>query len=135
MKDEKKEYTIGASEVDFSDEDAVSREIAAQRGLAQIRLFERAYPDVDIEALFSNEAFIKCLEGADDPLITVYEMYLAKNTKPEEEISKISTGSVKSSGTASHASYFTRDEVMSMTPEQVRKNLNKIHKSMPKWKI
>ena len=46
-----------------------------------------------------------------------------------------STGSVRSSGTASVGNYFTRDEVLSMSPVEVRKNLDRIKASIPKWNV
>jgi len=143
LKNEKREI-----ELDLNDEEAVMREISAQRGLAQIRLFEAAYPDVDLGELFSNEEFISFIKETGDPLITAYEVFLASEGLEETEDSEdeaeqdegesspvFSTGSVRSSGKASQPSYFTRDEVMSMTRAQVRKNLDKIHKSIPRWKV
>lgn len=124
--------------VDFNNPESVAKEINAQRGRAQVRLFEAAYPDVDVNELFGDREFMEYTKKTCDPLITAYEVYMGQKSTPSplsEERHGVSTGSVRSSGRASQAAYFTRDEVMSMTPSQVRKNLDKIHKSIPKWKV
>ena len=124
-------------EADFFGDESEQKEINAQKGLAQLKLFKAAYPDVNLQELMNDEEFIKYTENTSDPLITAYEIYISrkKDVSSSKESACISTGSVRSSGRASAAAYFTRDEVMSMTPSQVRKNLDKIHKSIPKWKI
>lgn len=106
--------------------------------------FLEKYPNVDIQSLFSDEAFIKFsnYKVGNTPMSKIYEDFIEITSVFEEKASKkaqqmvananSSTGSLKSNQSNQDVIY-TREQVAQMTQEEVSKNYEKIRKSMAKW--
>lgn len=97
--------------------------------MAKIR---EAYPDVRAKSVEELGAdFIRMRAMGVDPLVAYEAMRSAQSRtqKPKPP----STGSAKSAGKA-EGGLFTREEVKGMSPSEVRKNFDKIRKSMSNWR-
>ena len=106
--------------------------------------FLEKYPNVDIQSLFADEAFIKfsSYKVGNTPMSKIYEDFIEITSAFEERASKkaqqmvananSSTGSLKSNQSNQDVIY-TREQVAQMTQEEVSKNYEKIRKSMAKW--
>ena len=106
--------------------------------------FLEKYPNVDIQSLFADEAFIKfsSYKVGNTPMSKIYEDFIEITSVFEEKASKkaqqmvananSSTGSLKSNQSNQDVIY-TREQVAQMTQEEVSKNYEKIRKSMAKW--
>ena len=114
--------------------------------------FRKAYPDVDAQKLLSDPDFGEYAEAqvmAKVPLAKIYGGYEKLRAKFKKEAdqkaeaakdgaaralanARAGVGSKAGSGTIQN-DYFTPEQVDKMTPEEVEKNLDKIHKSMKRW--
>ena len=106
--------------------------------------FDLLYPDVNREELLANEEFTlfagKRLSS--EELSSVYRGYLdlterirkREMERAAELLSKklASVGSLNNSNPPETA-YFTKDQVRSMSREQIKANYEKIRKSQEKW--
>lgn len=116
----------------------------AQAGLQE---FSEKYPGVNVQELFADEDFIKFAMSALEvvSLTSVYEAYLPIKTereriKAENEKaasmsanSSVAVGSVTSATDPADSEFFTKEQVQKMSPEEVKKNYEKIRKSQEKW--
>lgn len=96
--------------------------------LAEIK---KQYPDADIKNIRDlGDDFMRLRASGVDNLMA-YEVVRRRQEMDKKPIPP-STGSVKSTGGAVKE-YFTADEVRAMSPAEVKKNYEKIRKSMKKW--
>ena len=129
---------------------AKAEEEDAEYVQSDLDAFREAYPDVGIEQLLSDEAFLDYADGKLEkkvPLAKIYEGYtrLVGNSgndarkKAEAKAAQAlankqsSPGSAHSTATASDAPY-TPEDVKKMSPAEVSKNYDKIIRDMKTWK-
>lgn len=97
--------------------------------MAKIR---EAFPDVKAKSVEElGVDFIRMRAMGIDPLVAYEAMRSAQSRTQKSK--PPSTGSAKSAGKA-EGGLFTREEVKSMSPGEVRKNFDKIRKSMSNWR-
>lgn len=116
--------------------------------------FRKAYPDVDAEKLLSDPDFGEYAEAqvkAKVPLAKIYGGYEKLRAKFQREAdqkaeaakdgaaralanARAGVGSKAGSGEKPEEDYFTPEQVRAMTPAQIERNLEKIHKSQLRWK-
>ena len=110
--------------------------------------FETKHPDVDLTELAQDKTFMKFAKGkiGNIAMAEIYsdynEMVEALGSEKEKaakaKVKQIianknaSPGAVASNTTTND--FFTREQVKSMSPEEVKKNLDKINESQKKWK-
>lgn len=125
-------------------EGEAQKQTRAQEGLKE---FREKYPDVNVQELFSDEDFLKFGKSALEvvSLSGVYEAYLPIKTereriKAENEKaaalaanSQVAVGSVTSATPAADTEFFTKEQVLKMSKEEISKNYEKIRKSQEKW--
>lgn len=125
-------------------EGEAQKQTRAQEGLKE---FREKYPDVNVQELFADEDFLKFGKSALEvvSLSGVYEAYLPIKTereriKAENEKaaalaanSQVAVGSVTSATEPADSEFFTKEQVQKMSPEEVKKNYEKIRKSQEKW--
>ena len=111
---------------------------------ANVEAFSRDFPEVDVKSLQSNHEFKSFLELlAKKPTLTeVYacfsEIYASARKKSENRLvqavanASAGVGALSSSQKAENP-YFTKEQVLRMSPEQIRKNYTYIRKSQEKW--
>ena len=109
-----------------------------------ISSFKAEFPLVDIEALRKSESFQNFLSVMTVPpnLSAVYKHFNSLIAKIEESANKkllqrlannmAGVGSLASSSPVEDA-YFTKEQVRGMTPEQIKRNYQKIRESQAKW--
>jgi hypothetical protein len=109
---------------------------AEERQRREFQEFLAAYPDVKAEDI-PMEVWQQNANGV--PLKYAYADYALKQLKVEQAKANAnaknaasSTGSVSSDGNAGEE-YFTKEQVARMSPDEVERNLDKIHKSMARW--
>ncbi len=116
----------------------------AQAGLQE---FSEKYPGVNVQELFADGDFIKFAMSALEvvSLTSVYEAYLPIKTEKERikaenekaaalaANSSVAVGSVTSATDPADSEFFTKEQVQKMSPEEVKKNYEKIRKSQEKW--
>ena len=106
--------------------------------------FAKKYPKVDIAELVKNERFADYAEGkvGVKPLSEIYEGFMKFDTAAVAEQkraaqalanSKAATGPL-STAQSTESDFFTKEQVDKMSYEEVKKNYDKIVKSMKKWK-
>lgn len=107
--------------------------------------FQAKHPEVDIQSLIKSEQFQKFAEGkvGNQPLSEIYEdfrEFVGEYEKKAKQMvkqtlanAKASPGSLSSTNPVD-SGYFTREQVLAMSQEEVHKNYDKIRASMPKWK-
>lgn len=107
--------------------------------------FQAKHPEVDIQSLIKSEQFQKFAEGkvGNQPLSEIYEdfrEFVGEYEKKAKQMvkqtlanAKASPGSLSSTNPVD-SGYFTREQVLGMSKEEVHKNYDKIRASMPKWK-
>lgn len=98
----------------------------------QLDAFTKKYPGVTLEDLKADPDFVGFAKVSKEPLLETYELYTALTGKAKAAKKEI--GSVSSSGPASEKAEFSFDEVSAMSPAEVKKNMDAIKRSMPKWK-
>lgn len=121
---------------------------------ADLAAFRKAYPDVDAQELLSDPDFGEYAEAqvrAKVPLAKIYGGYEKLRAKFQREAdqkaeaakdgaaralanARAGVGSKAGSGEKPEEDYFTPEQVRAMTPEQIERNLEKIHKSQLRWK-
>ena len=120
------------------------KQTRAQAGLQE---FAEKYPGVKVQELFADEDFLKFGKEALETvsLTKVYEAYLpikeekarlkAENEKAAAMAanSQVAVGSVTSATDPADSEFFTKEQVLKMSPEEVKKNYEKIRKSQEKW--
>ncbi|MBO5261435.1 MAG: hypothetical protein J6B45_00135 [Clostridia bacterium] len=111
---------------------------------ANVNAFSRDFPEVDVKSLQSSQEFKSFLELlAKKPTLTeVYacfsEIYASARKKSENRLvqavanASAGVGALSSSQKAENP-YFTKEQVLRMSPEQIRKNYTYIRKSQEKW--
>ncbi len=130
---------------------ATKQKNADKNALLQRRIdeFEEKYPDVDFKSLLKDADFREYAEGKldDKSFAEVYTAYTEfKNrlsSKAEDTATKraaqgmansaAAVGSLNNNIPPQESDFFTRDQVKAMNKEEVRKNYDKIMKSMKKW--
>lgn len=107
--------------------------------------FTTKHPETDLNALVKDKSFQAFAEGKVGrvPLSQIYEGFLEFTAQYEKKANKkaaqlvanknASPGSLSSTNTPEDG-YFTREQVLKMSQDEVEKNLDKIRASMPKWK-
>ncbi len=116
--------------------------------------FMAKYPDVDAEALLKDPDFNEYAAAqvkAKVPLADIYGGYEKLRAKFQREAdqkaeaakdgaaralanARAGVGSKAGSGEKPEEDYFTPEQVRAMTPAQIERNLEKIHKSQLRWK-
>lgn len=100
----------------------------------------KAYPTLDINALENDELFGSFCEGKGEgvSLKKRYEQYVKfyedfeKKNSYRLAAARASVGSL--ADTSSHEDgYFTKEQVMAMSPDEIRKNYDAIRKSQNNW--
>ena len=111
---------------------------------ANVDAFSRDFPEVDVKSLQSSQEFKSFLELlAKKPTLTeVYacfsEIYASARKKSENRLvqavanASAGVGALSSSQKAENP-YFTKEQVLRMSPDQIRKNYTFIRKSQEKW--
>ncbi|MBE6585061.1 MAG: hypothetical protein E7645_00880 [Ruminococcaceae bacterium] len=117
--------------------------------------FMKAYPEIHLDSLIADADFADYAEGkvGKKPLAEIYAGYLKLSEKQgakaresaRAEVSaaeqraaqalanaKATPGSAVGEGSA-EPEYFTPEQVDKMTPAEIERNLDKIHKSMRRW--
>lgn len=107
--------------------------------------FEKAFPDVKLDELLVDPDFIDYARAkveAKVPMADIYRGYRRLEDKFRKQAedraaqavanARAGVGSKASSGEAV-SDYFTPEQVDKMSPDEIERNLDKIHKSMKKW--
>ena len=116
---------------------------------SQLDEFEEKYPDVDIKKLLKDEDFREYAYGkfGSKSFTEVYTSYtkfksklssqaennVTKRAAQEIANSAAAVGSLNNSTPPAESEFFTRDQVKAMKPEEIKKNYEKIMKSIKKW--
>ena len=141
LKQQKKTAAQAAKEKADSEAQKQSR---AQAGLQE---FSEKYPGVNVQELFADEDFIKFAMSALEvvSLTSVYEAYLPIKTERDRIAaeqqkaaamavnSSVAVGSVTSATPAADSEFFTKEQVLKMSKEEISKNYEKIRKSQARW--
>lgn len=142
-KEKKEQKENKASNVSFSE---LTEEQKQARVNEEITEFSSQYPDVNVSELFENESF---MDFAGEylgkvSLSVAYGMYQksasfkqAQNdaiTKKATQLanSQASVGALSTAGKAEDG-YFTKEQVLKMSPAEIKKNYEKIRESQAKW--
>lgn len=107
-------------------------------------LFSRLFPGVKRENVENDPNFKLFADGKDKskPFCSLYGEYIALVSKIREESAmrgvvamknKLSSPGSLSSEESPDNSYFTREQVLKMSREQISRNYNKIRESQQKW--
>ena len=142
-KEKKEQKETKASNVSFSE---LTEEQKQARVNEEITEFSSQYPDVNVSELFANEGFIDFAGEylGKIPLTVAYGMYQksasfkqAQNdaiTKKATQLanSQASVGALSSAGQANDG-YFTKEQVLKMSPAEIKKNYEKIRESQARW--
>lgn len=110
--------------------------------------FKEVYPDVDIEELDKNEEFVKFSKGkiGNVPLKEIYEDFKATEDSINQEVERrvkeevekrvakalSSPNSVKDTSSNDNETYYTLEQLQSMTSEELDKNWKKVERSYNK---
>lgn len=106
--------------------------------------FIKKYPDVDINKLVDDENFIAYVggRGSTETLVKLYEGYTELSNRIKKQLqdkekqqlanSKATPGALSTTGT-NNADFFTKEQVLKMTPAEIKKNYETIRKSQKKW--
>lgn len=142
-KEKKEQKENKASNASFSE---LTEEQKQARVNEEITEFSSQYPDVNVSELFENESF---MDFAGEylgkvSLSVAYGMYQksasfkqAQNdaiTKKATQLanSQASVGALSTAGKAEDG-YFTKEQVLKMSPAEIKKNYEKIRESQAKW--
>ncbi len=107
-------------------------------------LFERLFPGVSRQNVENDEIFKVFARSIDKsaPFVAVYSDYLALVDKISAEAvkkhiikekNKLSSPGALASSEPVNADFFTKEQVLKMTREQISQNYSKIRKSQEKW--
>ena len=106
--------------------------------------FSKDFPDVDIEKLCSSQDFqaLLAILTKNPTLSEIYAYFNKINESAEEKSAKkllqalanakSSVGALSTAQNIDHA-YFTKDQVLKMSPEQIKAHYNAIRKSQQRW--
>ena len=107
--------------------------------------FKSKYPDVDLDTLIQDENFQLFADGKVEkkiPLAQIYEGYVKIVGEFEKQAQKKATqllankkaspGSLSSTNTGGEG-FYTREQVLAMSQEEIHKNYDKIREDMKKW--
>lgn len=122
----------------------VQKQSRAQAGL---QVFKEAHPDVNVQKLLADEDFLKFGKEALETvsLSKVYEAYLPIKTEKERikaenekaaalaANSSVAVGSVTSATELIDNEFFTKEQVLEMSKEEISKNYEKIRRSQARW--
>lgn len=100
----------------------------------------KSYPSVDINALMQDELFKSFCDGKGDEvsLKKRYEQYVRffedfeKRSSYRLAAARASAGSLADTSSGEDG-YFTKEQVMAMSPDEIRKNYDIIRKSQNNW--
>ena len=105
--------------------------------------FREKYKDVSVTELLADKDFMEFGAEALEvmPLVKVYEAYISLQGKKAEQKkadvlaanSSVAVGSVTSATESADNTYFTKDQVLRMSPAEISKNYDKIRASQEKW--
>ena len=107
--------------------------------------FSEKYPDVSLDELIADEDFADYADGkvGKKPLAEIYEGFLRQSARFEERARtraaqavanrEASPGALGTAG-SSDTGFYTKEQVLAMSQEEVSKNLKKINESMKHWK-
>lgn len=98
-----------------------------------MKWFENEYPDKDFKEIITSELFTEFASGIKLPLREILRRFMMMSEQKSEK-KVTSPGSVKTAGATLEKDYFSPAEVDRMSEEEISKNLEKIKKSMRKWK-
>ena len=108
-----------------------------------ISQFSKDYPEIDINKLTNRQEFqaFLALLSKNPTLSQIYACFNEISSKAEENTqgkllqalanAKAGVGSLSSS--ESQTPYFTREQVLRMSPEQIKANFSQIRKSQERW--
>lgn len=106
--------------------------------------FSKSYPTVDIDALMKDEDFCLFIKGksketsftqhydAYRQLVSSMERRAYERAALKLASERASVGSLGSSESANDG-FFSKEEVLRMSPQEIRRNYTKIRKSQEKW--
>lgn len=106
--------------------------------------FSEKYPDVKLDELIGDPLFQKYSDGRVGrmPLSELYEGFCeitagaekrAENKAKQTLANKKASPGALSGANPSDSGFFTKEQVRAMSPEEIRKNYDKIRASMSKW--
>ncbi len=112
-----------------------------------IEEFATAHPTVNINEMFEDEMFMSFAEGklGIKSLSEIYSSYLPfeeamTNAKREAEkkahaqaVAQAAVGSLTNASTPPEGEFFTKEQVLKMSPKEVHDNYEKIRRSQAKW--
>ena len=130
---------------DFSEENKANfNDFRDFYDVTSINAFKAAYPAVSIESLKENKEFSYLLATIQEnpTLLTLYECYNTIFSVAEEKFrekslqlmakARAGVGSLASNQPNSHT-FYTKEQVLQMSAEQIRENYDKIRASKQKW--
>lgn len=140
----KQQKKTAAQEARAEADKSQQRQTRAQESLKE---FQEKYNDVNVQELLQDEDFLKFGKDALEfiPLTKVYEAYLPiKNerdriTAEQQKTAamavntSVAVGSVTSATPPADSEFFTKEQVLKMSKEEISKNYEKIRKSQAKW--
>lgn len=106
--------------------------------------FSKEFPDVDIEKLCNSQEFqaLLAILSKNPTLTEIYACFNKISASAEEKSekrllqalanAKSGVGALSSAQNAEHA-YFTKDQVLKMSPDQIKTHYNAIRKSQQRW--
>lgn len=110
----------------------------------QEKEFKALYPAVDLDGLKKNKEFSYLLKSIEEKptLAKIYSSYLSvlkeleskalKKAKQLVANEQVSVGALSSSAESKDV-FFTKEQVLQMSQEQIRKHYSKIRQSQEKW--
>ena len=103
--------------------------------------FDKAYPDLDKEALFADEDFLSYAEGkvGQTPLADIYRGYMRLNKsligKERRDAARANaTGSLKGASAVGEGEYYSLAEMQSMSAKFIEEHWDKVQKSLKRLK-
>ena len=128
-------------------EKAQGEEQDRSRARTSLQDFYEKHPDVNVQELLKDKEFLEFGKDALEvfSLARVYEAYLpikAERDRINAEQQKaaalaansqVAVGSVTSATDPADSEFFTKEQVLKMSPAEVKKNYEKIRKSQEKW--
>lgn len=106
-----------------------------------LKNFSRLYPNVPLSALTSDECLILYAKGREsEPFTEIYKNFRDLCDKIEQKalnkaslaLATATPGALGSSG-APNDGFFTKEQVLRMSSEEISRNYDKIRKSQEKW--
>ncbi len=106
--------------IKYAEDSAAAESICKQNG-------------VDFKALINDTDFADFAKDLNLPISKAVAKWIKVSGAKSGAHIPVSTGSAKDTGGNMQKDYYSRDEVAKMSPEEIRKNLDIIHKSQSKW--